>query len=38
MACNETRICEHCNVLLGFAKDDIKRIELLVEYLKKFPR
>lgn len=29
-------ICEHCNVLLGFAEDDIKRLELLINYLKNF--
>lgn len=29
-------ICEHCNVLLGFAGDDIKRLELLINYLKIF--
>lgn len=27
-------ICEHCNVLLGFAKEDINRLKLLVKYLK----
>ena len=29
-------ICESCNVLLGFAKDDISTLQSLVKYLKKF--
>jgi len=29
-------ICEQCNVLLGFAKDDIVRLQSLISYLQKF--
>lgn len=31
-------ICEHCNVLLGFAKDDVERLQQLIKYLQKFSR
>ena len=28
-------LCESCNVLIGFANDNVERLELLVQYLKK---
>lgn len=28
-------ICGHCNSLLGFAKDDIKTLEMCIKYLEK---
>ncbi len=28
-------ICHHCNVILGFAKDDVTTLESLIKYLRK---
>ena len=37
--CHKTKVirgllCDRCNPLLGYAKDDIKRLEQAIEYLK----